>query len=400
MRRIGEIRAGVAGRRGGHGVLQVLTAIVTTALVAGAQAPGALADVVPAGASVTELPGKSVTEGHDKSVTLKFTTTCPDLDGYAGRECLLPWAQLVDGTADAGSDYVPTQLWMTGHAIWGFWSSYSPPGDGILFFTDSTGAETSTLYTGDSHGEQGIPILRDPGDTTEVFKLQFAVEVRSYSCPDFKCPAADDSTYYYEVPVTIHQGYKVVTRGSSRWHRLHTFIGKGLSRHQLANRGFFKVNGRWLYQRPLAHKQKVTLTDTVRLPVTAPTLAVTAPTTGSPAGTTPQPQPDLVVAKVYGSQNDYCSIYADIQNVGSADAPATKTEFKDGNDPSTFDIQVDTPAIGAGQTATVKLARSYGQNDYATVTADATNLVTESNENNNSNSGYGYLSTNGNCHFP
>ena len=46
------------------------------------------------------------------------------------------------------------------------------------------------------------------------------------------------------------------------------------------------------------------------------------------------------------------------------------------------------------------LPRVYGQNNAATVTADATNVVAESNENNNTNTGSGTPSTNGNCHFP
>jgi hypothetical protein len=113
-----------------------------------------------------------------------------------------------------------------------------------------------------------------------------------------------------------------------------------------------------------------------------------------------QPQPDLVIASVHGDANDICSIYADVQNIGTAGAPATKTEFKDLANPSTFDQLVDTPAIPAGQTVTVKLARAYGQNDGATVTADATNLATESNETNNTRTGFAYLATNGNCHYP
>jgi hypothetical protein len=114
-------------------------------------------------------------------------------------------------------------------------------------------------------------------------------------------------------------------------------------------------------------------------------------------------QPDLVISSVHGDPNDpnhMCDIYADVQNIGGVGAPATKTEFQDLASPPTFDELVDTPAIAAGQTVTVELSRSYGQNDAATVTADATNLVTESVETNNSRTGFAYLTTNGNCHYP
>ena len=48
----------------------------------------------------------------------------------------------------------------------------------------------------------------------------------------------------------------------------------------------------------------------------------------------------------------------------------------------------------------MSFARSYGQDNTAVVTADATHLVAESDENNNSNTGSGYPSTNFNCHYP
>jgi hypothetical protein len=119
----------------------------------------------------------------------------------------------------------------------------------------------------------------------------------------------------------------------------------------------------------------------------------------------PPAQPDLVVTQVYGDQSSTsCTIFADVENIGTAPAPATMTEFKDAN-PSPpagrdFDQFIATPALDPGQSTTVSFPRSYGQDNAAVVTADATQLVAESDENNNTNTGSGFPSTNYNCHYP
>ncbi len=119
----------------------------------------------------------------------------------------------------------------------------------------------------------------------------------------------------------------------------------------------------------------------------------------------PPPQADLVVTQVYGDQSSTsCTIFADVQNIGTAPAPATETGFSDAASPPAdgtgFNTLVATPALAPGQSTTVSFARSYGQDNTAVVTADATQLVAESDENNNSNTGSGFPSTNNNCHYP
>jgi CARDB len=118
----------------------------------------------------------------------------------------------------------------------------------------------------------------------------------------------------------------------------------------------------------------------------------------------PPAPPDLVVDRVYSNYpdvpDDFCDILADVHNVGGGAAPATMTRFLDNAASPTFDQLVPTPALGPGETTTVRLDREYGQNNSATVTADAQNVAAESNEANNTASGSGNPSTNGNCHFP
>jgi len=118
----------------------------------------------------------------------------------------------------------------------------------------------------------------------------------------------------------------------------------------------------------------------------------------------PAPMPDLVVDRVYSNYpdvpNDFCDVLADVRNAGPGPAPATMTRFLDNAAPPTFDQLVATPALAPGETTTVRLERDYGQNNSATVTADAQNVATETDEGNNSASGNGNPSINGNCHFP
>jgi hypothetical protein len=121
----------------------------------------------------------------------------------------------------------------------------------------------------------------------------------------------------------------------------------------------------------------------------------------------PPSQPDLVVTQVYGDQvngSNECTIFADIQNVGTASTPATMTRFSDAASPPVdgvgFNSLVSTPALSPDQTTTVSFARNYGQDNTAVVTADATGLAAESHENNNTNTGFGFPSTAGRCRLP
>jgi subtilase family serine protease len=102
-----------------------------------------------------------------------------------------------------------------------------------------------------------------------------------------------------------------------------------------------------------------------------------------------------VIARVYGDDTtaeNLCDILADVRNAGSAEAPATTTRFLS-SQPGQFDQLIATPALAAGQTTTVRVAREYGDYNRATVTADAGNLIAETDETNNTGSGSGSPST-------
>ena len=115
------------------------------------------------------------------------------------------------------------------------------------------------------------------------------------------------------------------------------------------------------------------------------------------------PEPDLVISRVYGGDyytgENQCVIFADVRNAGVAAAPATMTRFLS-TPPGQFDELIATSALAAGQTTTVRLDRQYGQHNVASVTADATNLVVESDEANNTTSGAGVPSIEGRCRYP
>ncbi len=130
-----------------------------------------------------------------------------------------------------------------------------------------------------------------------------------------------------------------------------------------------------------------------------------------PAPPPPPPPPvlDLVISRVYGDDTtaeNLCDIFADVRNAGVAEAPATVTRFLS-VEPGQFDELIATPALAAGQTTTVRLAREYGQYNGASVTADATSLVAETDEANNITPGAGVPSISatpqpntGRCRYP
>jgi hypothetical protein len=112
--------------------------------------------------------------------------------------------------------------------------------------------------------------------------------------------------------------------------------------------------------------------------------------------------PDLVVSRVYGDDSTYenqCDIFAEVRNASSVDAPATMTRFVS-TEPGQFDALVATPALAPGQTTTVRFDRQYGQYNGASVSADGTSVVTESDEANNTATGAGTPHVVGRCRYP
>lgn len=123
---------------------------------------------------------------------------------------------------------------------------------------------------------------------------------------------------------------------------------------------------------------------------------------GSPPPPKPTVYPDLVVFRVYGdiaTPETQCDIYAQVRNDGAAAAPATMTRFLS-TVPGAFDQLVATPALAAGEAATVRFDRQIGDYNTASVTADGDSKVTESDEANNTTSGFGLPSTDDRCSYP
>ena len=127
------------------------------------------------------------------------------------------------------------------------------------------------------------------------------------------------------------------------------------------------------------------LGDALPPPLSSPAQPPPAP----PPPPLPPPDLDLVISRVYGdAATAFCDILADVRNAGSAEAPATTTEFLS-SQPGQFDELIATPALAAGQTTTVRVDREYGDYNRATVTADAGNLIAETDETNNTGFGSG-----------
>ncbi len=97
-------------------------------------------------------------------------------------------------------------------------------------------------------------------------------------------------------------------------------------------------------------------------------------------------KPDLVVTQVRVTGTGASgTISADVKNIGAADAVASKTRITQTGGVSTL---VNTPALAAGASVTVFTGCGDGE-DSATVVADATNVVDESDETNNQRFGSG-----------
>ena len=105
-------------------------------------------------------------------------------------------------------------------------------------------------------------------------------------------------------------------------------------------------------------------------------------------------RPDLVVTAVRFTPEGCCEIFADVANIGNADAPATVTRITQTGQAS---VDVATPPLAAGTGTTVKTQCVYGMTAEATATADINDDVLELDEGNNSNSGSGGLG--GLCRF-
>ena len=109
-----------------------------------------------------------------------------------------------------------------------------------------------------------------------------------------------------------------------------------------------------------------------------------------------------MVSRVYGDTStpeNQCDIFAEVRNDGAAGAPATMTRFLS-TAPGQFDQLVATPALAAGEAATVRFDRQFADYNGASVTADGNGQVTESDEANNTTSGSGLPSTGDRCRYP
>ena len=110
----------------------------------------------------------------------------------------------------------------------------------------------------------------------------------------------------------------------------------------------------------------------------------------------PQTAPDLVIERLYINSDAGWRIYADVRNIGDADAVASMTVItQEGHAP----VQVATRALAPGEMETVSIQCVYASPGTATAQADGTSVVTESDEANNeaSVSGQGIS---GQCRYP
>ncbi len=117
-----------------------------------------------------------------------------------------------------------------------------------------------------------------------------------------------------------------------------------------------------------------------------------APAPGPPLP--PAPRSDLVVDRVYLTNDPRWEWNVDVRNAGAGAAPASRT----GLTSPAFDDTLETPPLAAGQSVTLKRECPYGQLGQATARADVTGIVDESDETNNQASGSG--GTAGRCRYP
>jgi hypothetical protein len=108
----------------------------------------------------------------------------------------------------------------------------------------------------------------------------------------------------------------------------------------------------------------------------------------------PAPRPDLVVDRVYLTNDPRWEWNVDVRNAGAGPAPASRT----GLTSPAFDETLETPPLAADQSVTLKRECPYGQLGQATARADVTGVVDESDETNNQASGSG--GTAGRCRYP
>ncbi|MCK5003948.1 MAG: hypothetical protein KAS21_02620 [Candidatus Aminicenantes bacterium] len=99
-------------------------------------------------------------------------------------------------------------------------------------------------------------------------------------------------------------------------------------------------------------------------------------------------RPDLTIKRIYikppnPNKGDLIYFYAQIQNIGTAPAPASKALFKIGGE--TFGKTYIVPALNTGQTHEIsrRLKLSIAQKYLATAIADNPDVITELNEANN-----------------
>jgi hypothetical protein len=123
-------------------------------------------------------------------------------------------------------------------------------------------------------------------------------------------------------------------------------------------------------------------------PSTPPAVPVTPP---------PAPKADLVIDRIYVDSARGWAWYIEVRNAGNASAPASRTGI---TQPDVAERLIDTPPLAAGESVTVTIECPYGSLGEATVRADATNGVDESNEANNERATDRQWGTNGRCRYP
>jgi hypothetical protein len=122
-----------------------------------------------------------------------------------------------------------------------------------------------------------------------------------------------------------------------------------------------------------------------------------APAPPVPVPPLPGAAADLVIDRVYLTAAVGWEWNVEVRNAGITGAAASKTGI---TQLGLAEVLVDTPALAAGASVTVKAECIYGQFAEATARADATNVVDESNEANNDRAADPGGGTGGRCRYP
>jgi hypothetical protein len=135
------------------------------------------------------------------------------------------------------------------------------------------------------------------------------------------------------------------------------------------------------------------------------TLAAMAPVQPAPPRTVgptpepppPEPLPDLVIDRVFLTSDTGWEWNIVVRNTGLAAAGDSLTGL---TQPGLAEVLIKTPGLAPGESVTVKTECPYGSVDSATVRADATGVVVESDESNNGGGAETGGGTSGRCRYP